>query len=494
MKKLSLLTAIILLLQTGLHSQNVDDALRYSQIFYSGTARFNSMGGAFTAIGGDISTLSQNPAGLGFFRSSEFTITPHLMHNKTDALFHGNKSDFIYNFNLGQVGFVSNLLSNESGLVSFNFGYSFNKTNNLNQSVRIQGNNPTSSMTDFWANSSYGTYFDDLENAQDLAYGTWLIDTLTGSGGIEYGTVYSNYGDNPPSRYGQNLRRIISNEGFTAEHAISFGGNYSNKIYFGATIGINTIDYTGHYEHMESTTEDLPSDFRNFTYADHFENKGTGYNIKFGAIIRPIEMVRIGLAFHSPTWYRIHEYFNQDIVSNFAGGDRYNAAIDPARYDYGLTTPFRALAGAAVQVGKLAILSADYEFVDYSMAKFRNIGDDYNYNQVKNPEIRNSLKAVHNIRLGGELRFSKLYLRGGYGYYGKAFQADEDNSNLKYDVISAGLGFREKKVSIDFGFSNTRYDQTYFLYPLDATYEPAAALLSSNKNQFTLTLGYKFGY
>ena len=32
-----------------------------------------SMGGAFTALGGDMSTLSQNPAELGVFRSSEIS-------------------------------------------------------------------------------------------------------------------------------------------------------------------------------------------------------------------------------------------------------------------------------------------------------------------------------------------------------------------------------------------------------------------------------------
>ena len=76
----------------GVIAQNVDDALRYSQIFYGGTARFMSMGGAFTALGGDISSLSQNPAGLGVFRSSELTITPQLFHIKTNAGFNGTSS------------------------------------------------------------------------------------------------------------------------------------------------------------------------------------------------------------------------------------------------------------------------------------------------------------------------------------------------------------------------------------------------------------------
>jgi hypothetical protein len=175
-------------------AQNVDDALRYSQIFYGGTARFMSMGGAFTALGGDMSSLSQNPAGLGVFRVSEFTITPQLFHINTSARYNGNASDYLYNFNLNQAGIVSNIISNsgETGLLSLNFGYSFNKTNNLNQNIWIQGIGNKSSMADFWAEQAGGFRTNQLEvNVPNafLAYDTYVIDTLSGSN-TEYGTVF----------------------------------------------------------------------------------------------------------------------------------------------------------------------------------------------------------------------------------------------------------------------------------------------------------------
>ena len=112
---------------TGVKSQNVDDALRYSQIFYGGTARFMSMGGAFTALGGDISSISQNPAGIGVFRSSEITLTPQLYHINTSSNFYGISNDYLYNFNLNQAGIVNSFISNnkETGLISLNMGYSF---------------------------------------------------------------------------------------------------------------------------------------------------------------------------------------------------------------------------------------------------------------------------------------------------------------------------------------------------------------------------------
>ncbi|MCX6325213.1 MAG: hypothetical protein NT144_00980 [Bacteroidia bacterium] len=497
MKKISLIIFAVVFVFNGIIAQNVDDALRYSQVFYGGTARFMSMGGAFTALGADLSSLSQNPAGLGVFRSSEMTITPQLFHINTAAGFNGITSDYLYNFNLNQAGIVSNIISNntETGLITLNFGYSFNKTNNLNQSIRIQGTGTTSSMADSWVKDANGWYKDELRDNAYFAYlanNTWLIDTLSGSN-FNYGTVFSNYGDNPPSVYGQTIRRLVSYEGFTGEHAISIGGNYSNKIFFGATLGISKLKFTSHYEHLESTDLALASKFENFTYTDHFENTGTGYSLKIGAIIKPIETLRIGLAFHSPTFYKIDEYVYDNITSKFSDGSKYESTNDPVRYNYALTTPFRALAGVAVQIKKFALLSADYEFVDYSIAKFSETGDDYDYSE-KNLNIKNSLKSAGNIRLGGEFRFNKLYLRTGYGYYGKAFQPGEDNANMDYSSISFGAGFREQNVSIDFAYTNYKYSQVNVLYPLDSSFDPSIVNLSTVKNLFTVTLGYKFGY
>ena len=495
MKQISLTILAAFILFSGLFAQNVDDALRYSQVFYGGTARFMSMGGAFTALGGDISSLSQNPAGIGVFRASEMSVTPQLNYINSTAGFHGNTTDYLYNFNLSQAGFVSNIVSNNSstGLIKLNFGYSFNKTNNLNQSTRIQGINTTSSMADYWAGVAEGTKYYDLSGPEGIAYDTWIIDTITGSGARSYATVFSNYGDNPPSRYGQTVQRLISNEGFTGEHAISIGGNYSDRVFFGATFGISQLRYISQYQHSEVANSALVSQFQNFNYLDYYEDKGTGYSFKLGAIIKPVESMRIGVAFHSPVWYHINEYFFETISSRFTDGSRYDSSNDPMRFEYALTTPFRFLGGVAIQIKKIALLSADYEFVDYSMAKFSQTGDGYNYSD-KNDNIKNSLKSASNFRVGGELRLNKLYLRSGYGYYGKAFAQGEDNAEQDYNSISGGIGFREKNFSLDFGYTHFSSSQVYYLYPLDSSFDPAKANISTNQNMFTLTFGYKFGF
>lgn len=500
MKRLNLLIIVLLSVVAGTNAQNVDDALRYSQVFYGGTARFMSMGGAFTALGGDLSSLSQNPAGIGVFRSSELAITPQLAYINTSAAFNGTSSSNLNNFNLSQGGIVFNVMSNhnETGLINFNVGYSFNKTNNLHQSVIIQGVSNTSSMADYWAglgnsgNNGAGTYYKDLQGAEGIAFDTWVMDTVTGTGGKKYATVFSNYGDNPPSRYGQTIRRIISNDGFTGEHAMSFGGNYSNKIFFGATFGISELRYTSSYQHLETTDISMPSQFKNFTYTDYYEERGTGYSFKLGAIIKPFDALRIGLAYHSPVWYKIDDYYYNNITSNFTDGGHYESFNDPTRFNYGLDTPYRLLAGVAVQIKKMVLLSADYEYVNYSTARFSQTGDGYDYTD-QNVQIQNSLKPVNNFRIGGELRLNNLYLRTGYGYYGKAFSSVEDNSNLDYNSISGGIGFREQNYFIDFSYTNFSYSEKYYMYPVDAGVTPAMANLSTTKNLFTLTFGYKFG-
>jgi hypothetical protein len=495
MKRIALIILAGLSFFPGIFAQNADDALRYSQIFYGGTARFMSMGGAFTALGGDMSTFTQNPAGIGVFRSSEISFTPQLSYNKAATDYNSYSSDYLYNFNLNQAGFVTNLIktNSETGLVTLNFGYSFNKTNNFHQSVFAEGISNSSSMADYWAQKSEGTYSENMKGTEGyIAYDTYVIDTLRNSGGSSYGTVFSNYGDNPGSVYGQKVSQLNTYEGYTGEHAISIGGNYSNKIFFGATFGINTIHYTAHTEHLESTDASLDSEFKDFTYTDYLENSGTGFSFKAGAIFKPVDFLRIGVAFHTPTWYHINEYYYDNITSSFTDGGKYQASNDPLVYNYKLATPFRALAGIAFQIQKICLISADYEFVDYSSARFSQAGDGYDYSK-KNRMIRESLKPAMNAHLGGELRLNKLYLRSGYGYYGRAFKQGDANQDLNYKSMSFGIGYREQNISIDFAYTNFRYSRASIMYPLPDSYQPANMSINARSNMFTLTMGYKLG-
>jgi hypothetical protein len=496
MKKTSLILIFVYALFLNSFSQNVDDALRYSQVFYSGTARFMSMGGAFTALGGDLSGISLNPAGTGVFRSFEFSLTPQLFYNNTSSTFNNSRaSDFRYTTNLNQVGFVANISStgNETGLVNLNFAYSFNRTNNFNENITINGISDNSSMADYFASMANGNTKSDLYNNYTTGWEanqTWLIDTLSGLD-KKYGTIFSQYGDNTSSTYGQTIRKVITDDGYTGEHSFSLGANYSNKYFFGATLGISTINYAGHIEHLESDDDNVIYDFKNFMYTEHLTQTGTGYSLKIGTIIKPVDFLRIGLAFHSPIVYRISENYYDDITSNFDikinGVDSYEASFQ-SRNKYTLTTPMRALAGVAFQIKKVAIISFDYEYVDYRMSQLSNSLADYNY-FAENQEIKDILKSASNIRIGAEYRINNVYLRGGYSYYGKANNPSEVNNNNYYSGLSFGIGMRQQNFYFDLAYSSLSGTSKYYMYN-DPNLQPTS--ITTAKNTFVATIGFKF--
>jgi hypothetical protein len=496
MKKISLIIVAGIWLINSITAQNVDDALRYSQLFYSGTARFTAMGGAFTALGGDMSSLSQNPAGIGVFRSSEFSLTPQLSYSNISSFWNGTKSsDFAYVFNLGQIGIISNIVStgNATGLVSLNAGYSFNKTNNYNENLTVSGISNNSSMADYWVSRANG--YEKLYTTDDAwaAIKTYMIDTLSGSNNL-YGTIFSNYGGDTYSTYGQKITRTITNAGYAGEHAFSIGANYSNKYFFGATLGISRLRYTGHIEHLESDVENLIFDFKSFTYTDHLEATGTGYSLKLGTIIKPVEFFRIGLSLHTPVVYRITENYFDNISSYFDtkvdNVDRYEYSNNPASYKYTFVTPFRANAGLAFQIKKRAIISAYYEFVDYRMSQFKRAVDDQNFS-YENRSIRDMYKSASNLRFGAELRLSNIYFRGGYSYYGKAFKPSEDNKDLDYNSFSFGIGMRQRNIYLDLACTTLYSTRMYYMYYDPGYLEPAT--IKTTRNNFVVTLGYKFG-
>ncbi|HOP58142.1 MAG TPA: hypothetical protein PLR52_01875 [Bacteroidales bacterium] len=499
MKKIMLILSLMLSVYSLNFAQTVDDALRYSQIFYSGSSRFTSMGGAFTALGGDLSTLSQNPAGIGVFRSSEITMTPQLFHINTRASFkYDSSDDYLYDFNLAQAGFVMNLIRNnsETGLINLNLGYSFNKTNNFNQTAIINGVGDRSSLADYWAEYNNGYTVDEMSSDAYLGWTGYVIDSISGYND-QWGTVFSGYGEET-SVYGQTITRYVDYSGSTGEHAISIGGNYSNKLFFGAALGISRLRFTSHYEHLETTDEELPSrysdlsGFSDFRYTFDYDNTGTGFTFKLGTIYKPIEALRIGFAFHSPTIFRIHEEAYDNLTAHFDEGGLQEASNNILGFDYALTTPFRVMIGAAIQIKKLALVSAEYEFADYRAARFSTVGNDsYDYS-LKNQQIKNSLKSSNNLRLGAELRLNKIYLRGGYSLYGRALQSEDINRELQYNSLSCGIGFREQNINIDLGYTNIYNPLNYILY--DTYSETAISDMWVSRNIFSVTFGYKFGY
>ena len=86
MKKFIPHVLMIFLYSLGSYAQSIEDVLRFTRSELKGSARYVSMGGAFQALGGDLSAVSGNPAGAAVFLNSELGVTLNAMDNKIKAI------------------------------------------------------------------------------------------------------------------------------------------------------------------------------------------------------------------------------------------------------------------------------------------------------------------------------------------------------------------------------------------------------------------------
>jgi hypothetical protein len=483
MKNLILTLSIILTLSLSIQAQNEVDALRYSQTSLAGTARYVSMGGAFGALGADFSTLSSNPAGIGLYKKSEFTFSPSYYIGSTKSEYYGKSiSDNQHNFNLGNVGII---VSNETGngvISNFQYGFGLNRINNFNNRMLVKGYNNSSSIIDTYVNDANGIYYDELYYyPYDLepAWQTYLIDTIEGFENQYLGAI-------PP---GGNVlqRKDIYTWGSMNEMVFSLGANIGDKVYIGGTFGFPFIRYFEESTYVEEDEQNMHNGFRSLQLTQSLKTNGSGFNIKFGTIIRATNWLRIGGAIHSPTWYNnMRDNWWSDLSAEYDNGEYYTNRSPNGNYNYELNTPWKAIGSAAVILGRFLIVSAEYEYIDYTSAKLR--ARDYNFYDENNA-IRDKYSVTQNIKLGSEFRIENFALRAGYSIYGSPFK--ESINDAERTNYSAGFGFRDKNYFIDFGYVLSISNEDYYLYGSEnVVVDPVKTeRMASN---FVVTLGLRY--
>ncbi len=489
---------ILVIACSQLSAQNWVDALRYSQNYAGGTARSAAMAGAFGALGGDFYSVSQNPAGLGVYRGSELSFTPELYHNNTSSRYLGNEEeDYRYNFNISNFGYVGTINNNkDKGFIGGSFAFGFNRLNNFHSNVVIEGVNTESSLGELYvstANNGTDGNPVDLVDLQPFNEGLFFdsevmgIDTMTG--------YFLNQGIIDESGAINNTQRnIIERSGKMNEWVFAAGFNYGHFLYFGATFAIVPI----HFEERSNYRE-IPvsgGDYH-FNYYENLRVTGTGYSGKFGVIAKPVSMLRLGIAFHTPVVYYLDEVYESNITSSFVSGIVYPVEFDEngnqqvlydAAQDYKIVTPYKLIGSVGVTLSKFAIVSADVEYIDYSSMRLRKGGDGYNFYE-ENQGIEAIYRKTLNVKTGAEFRLNSLYLRGGFGYYGSPYKESEINYDAHQYNYTAGIGFREKHFSADLAWNYKVYDERYILYNLD---KPYASNLDSRTSRFLLTFAFRF--
>jgi len=514
-------------------AQNETDVLRYSQTFMKGSARFTAMGGAFGALGGDISSFMINPAGVGVYRSSEFTFSTGVFNSNQKIDYWGTRSfDGHTSVNVGNAGLVLNLFNKPNNeFKNFNIGIAYNRVNDFNQNSFFTGLNGKNSIMDVFAESTFGyknKFFSIPDGVDDdyylykirddkgrylpwnsiLAYQTYLIDPNVKPDDSQ--DKIDNCEDYVPALLNGN-DKVYQDQwndvrGFNDVVNIAFGGNLMDVVYVGGSVNISNINYHSYKTYCERAHVDNVSDpklarFEKLFMDEYYNAYGTGVSLGLGVILKPIQELRIGISYQSPTWMSMDEDYSvrmESVFSNVTAPRPSNTNYDTPLnlMDYRFSSPQKLTGSVGFIVGNYGILSADVEWSNYAGMRLHYRDDRFLENDV-NAAIEDIYRNTLNARLGGELKLGKYAVRAGYQYYQNPYKKDFLNSDYATNIYSAGFGYRTRSFFLDFAYSLMTMKDSYSLYnyPVDrdgSIIFSGDATSNINRNSYILTLGFKF--
>lgn len=270
-----------------------EDALRYSQYQSTGSARIMGLGGTQTSLGGDVSNIHENPAGLGFFRRSEVSFTGSYGSWNSETTFLSQVQDnSTNNFALPNVSVVISRVKDPLELGDWrggSFGISINRsrlyTNDFGYFSNTRG---TSSLLDYYADD-YNTFGEPaIGDPAGLPLDVGLISDQDGD--FEKDADYAL--GNPFQD------ELIENQGTKSEISFSYGGNYKNKLFLGGTIGVSSLNFTSTKTFNEEflDQDDLTSLY--YSLQENLYQNGTGVNLGLGVIYKPMDHLNLGLSFN----------------------------------------------------------------------------------------------------------------------------------------------------------------------------------------------------
>jgi hypothetical protein len=461
------------------NAQNEIDALRYSRNDIVGTARFSAMAGAYGALGADFTTLSYNPAGIGFYQFSKLSFTPSFGNMIATSYFGGGRNeDEKYHSNFSNFGYVVSSPKSGNEWKRLNLAFGYNRTANYKKRIFISGENTNTSMIDNFVANAQGNTIGNLNSFTELlAWNTYLFDPLDT---IDNG----NYISNLSSSLSKKQEKVINSSGSAGEYVFSVGTSYEDRIYLGATIGMPSIDYYEKSTYTESEFADTAAHLQSFDYSEELTTTGRGFNLKVGVIARLNDWVRLGGAFHSSTYYDMEDEYSTAITAVW--NDTLGTMFDPSPFgyfNYELKTPWKAIGSIAINIKKKGLITADIEIIDYASAKFNS--DTYKFSD-ENAVINSLYTKATNIRLGGEMKYKPFRIRAGYALYGSPYK---DNTELDRKSYTFGLGVDKGHFMVDFAYVFSEGSDEHFMYSADLV---DAANITTTSYNFLFTLGLRY--
>jgi len=440
MKRFLIITTT-LLIQMATFAQGVDEASLFSQTYYQGTAKSLGMGNAMGAVGGDITSVCINPAGMGIYRSSELTLSCNLLDNQMSSSYYGhNASGNKFRFSIPNLGFVySKERSNYKALRYTQFGVGLTRTNDFNLHTDAMGINPSSSMIDNYLSHMYGYRVEELQKAfpYDIypAWCTYLIDL-------------DNDGYNSPVPQGNIWQgQDCDFKGRSEVWTFAGSANFFDKLFIGISIDLAHNKRFGTKVFKESRVEGTETSFNQWSFTEDLSSTGWGGNAKVGFIYHATPWFRFGAAFHSPTIYAFSETWQTKTESEI-NYTNFTHISPESHYEYTFIQPLKCVGSLAFVVGQQGMVSLDVEYTNYGSARFN--ASDFDYDPT-NESIKENLGHTANFRLGTEWYAGGTYLRFGTAYYGSPFGFGQTGGSVK--KASCGVSVPvSNRTSLDFAY------------------------------------------
>lgn len=516
-----LMSAICALTAVSAGAQGAFDLYTISQSDLRGTARFMSMAGAFGALGADLSSLNQNPGGIGVYRSSEIGVT--LGGARKNVEMGGTKTSES-KFNFDNIAYVGTFRTGNEKAPSFSWGVSFTKALDFNRHINGTIDGIQNSMTNYVAKESAGWTTGEL-GAVKGGYDPYIKSNAPWISILSYNSYLINPNSSSEDSYtglhkdntGGYAEMEIQESGHLNEYNVSFGGNAKDMVYWGASVGISDLQYDLYSYYGESLTNALvPYNSGNQTYLaegnaawgleNYLRMNGAGVNFKAGVIVKPINELRIGFAFHTPTFYNIHSYYYACTsyayrAANRAATDIEGTAETNAGYEgdseFDARTPWRIMGSIAGVIGGRGIISLDYERIMYEgMRTLYNGREDRDVAS----NVKSAFKASNIIRIGGEFKVTPQFsIRAGYSFQSSPFNDSfvdvTAGTIMSYTIdnkiqhYTAGLGYRYKAFYADLAYVRTNRQSDYHGF-----YDAAAPSASFNdkNDEVAVSIGFKF--
>lgn len=516
----NIITLALLVSCSFIMAQTEFDALKLVQTDINGTARYMGMAGAFGALGGDASAVKDNPAGLGIYRRSELVGTMNVLSQQSTSKWNSatGLSD-LYKIGFNNFSYVIasptwRSESGDQGLLSSNFSFAYNRLKNFNRSLNIKSGASASSFTQYMAdltgdntgtNLTYTNSYEPFDNVKIpwlsvLAFeGRLMNESINGDGKSSWKSLLGNTETVTPSYK-------LYEKGFLDEYSIGWAGNFSNKLFLGATVNFQSLNYTSISNYSE-----IFSGAGSLSLKDSIQSSGSGFNLKVGGIVCPTDFLRFGLSLQTPSVYVMTDNYYSKL--NF-DTDISGYISTPGGYsNYQIQGPLLFNASAAFIVGNKGLVSAECDFANYSGTRLRSETGDAESFDKENDGMRTNINNVRTIKIGGEYKLTDNFsVRAGFANTSNATTPGAvksvRNNTLRTDMelfqhnhtnyLTAGFGYRESGWYIDFAYMNKIQDETF--YPYNTTTIAAAnpnlavnpaSVITSNSN-IIATFGIKF--